>query len=51
MHGQYREELDHAEDMIAYAISRGETPVLETVKVGKIDAKEVVEYFGNGLQP
>lgn len=45
MHAQYREEIEHAEEMIDYVLSRGESPVLHDVKMKDFEAKSVLDYF------
>lgn len=44
-HLQYREELEHAEEMINYVISRGETPVMHDIKMTDLNLKGVIAYF------
>ncbi len=44
-HTQYHEEIAHAEDMVRYMLSRGETPVLKDIKIQKPKTADVIAYF------
>lgn len=44
-HEQYKEEMDHAEEMINYLITRGETPVLFDLKKPDLKLEGVLAHF------
>lgn len=44
-HHQYEEEIEHAEEMINYVITRGEEPELHDIKITDVKLEGVVAYF------
>lgn len=42
---QYREEIEHAEEMIDYIIKRGEVPELQDIKVTQVEFDGVLAFF------
>lgn len=45
MHKQYQEEIQHAEEMIEFVLSRGENPELSDIKMPVLSLKSVIDFF------